>query len=54
MSKYRFRKVYVICEDNKIFGQVTANDMYLDKQHCKQVANTKQGKAFETSKNGMG
>jgi hypothetical protein len=50
MPKYRFRKVYIVCQDNQIFGRVTMNNFYQNEEECKQVAKYKLRQATEDAK----
>ena len=46
-KRYRFRKVYMICEDKKIFGDVLTALCYQDQKHALSVCNHKQHKAIQ-------
>lgn len=49
MAKYRFRKCYVICENNEIFGNVLTARVYRDKEYALTVCTNLQHRAIEES-----
>lgn len=48
-KRYQFRKVYVVCEDNQVFGKVSTAVFYRDDSYAVSICSQRQKKAIEDS-----